>query len=133
MLKMNFKDGFEFLMRWGMIFKIQFDVKTIENEGFWTKKERKWKRFLGRDEPVCRMLEGDEQFLRNHESGLPVIGQIHKHQKRPAGMLIRLAERKTREQPTCVIERHESGLPDVLTGTPVIGQNRAKPKTAYRK
>ena len=40
MLKMNFKDGFEFLMRWGMIFKTQFDVNKEENEGFWSEKER---------------------------------------------------------------------------------------------
>ena len=40
MLKMNSNDGFEFLMRWEMIFKTQFDVKNIENEGFWSEKER---------------------------------------------------------------------------------------------
>ena len=40
MLKKGFKDGFVFLMRWGMIFLIQFDVKKIENEGFCSEKER---------------------------------------------------------------------------------------------
>jgi len=40
MLKMNFKDDFEFFMRWGMIFLIEFDVKKEENEGFWSEKER---------------------------------------------------------------------------------------------
>ena len=41
MLKMDFKDDFEFLMRWEMIFKIQFDVKKEENDGFWS--EIKWR------------------------------------------------------------------------------------------
>ena len=47
-MKKSFKDGFEFLMRWGMIFEIQFDVKRIENEGFLSEKERKLKRVLER-------------------------------------------------------------------------------------
>ena len=29
-------------------------------------------------------------------------------------------------------EVHESGLPDLLTGKPVMGQIKTKPKTAYR-
>ena len=41
MLKMNFKDGFEFLMRWGMVFLMRFEVKMIENGGIWSEKERR--------------------------------------------------------------------------------------------
>ena len=40
MLKMDFKDGFEFLMRWKMNFKTQFDVKKEENERLWSEKEK---------------------------------------------------------------------------------------------
>ena len=36
MLKTDFKEGFEFLMRWEMIFKTQFDVKKEANDGFWS-------------------------------------------------------------------------------------------------
>ena len=49
MLKMNSKDGFEFLMRWRMIFLMQFEVKMIENGGIWSEKERRRKRFLERE------------------------------------------------------------------------------------
>ena len=40
MLKMGFKDGFVFLMRWGMIFLIQFNAKMEEKDGFWSEIKR---------------------------------------------------------------------------------------------
>ena len=40
MLKMDFKDGFEFLMRWERVFMTQFDAKKEENDVFWRERDR---------------------------------------------------------------------------------------------
>ena len=40
MLKMEVRDGFEWIKWWRMIFLTQFDVKMEENDGFWSEIKR---------------------------------------------------------------------------------------------